>query len=424
MSITLGPVTPSRFEALGRWLFLGGALLMLTGDAPASVPVLSWPWLYLTLLPASFACYAVGGQFRRHASEPLRLLRLPAALLLGAFLVSSVFSQVPALSAVAFPLVVMILGFCWLVGQLLEDPRLVDGIWVTVAVAVMLLAARVIAWRLSEGLDVPPLFVLNNAWVGKLQLSWVFNLCAPLLFSRFLGESRLPHTMLYAVAWTLAGAGTYVLFSRMGMMVFGATTLAICLLNPGYWRRWIVIVGAAAVLGGVLFARSTAMTSFVVASLLDPDQNPGVAMRLGVFQDAIRMFLDHPVVGIGLGTFDSVAYSMPGTTANPDFYRNGWHAHNVFLHVLTETGIPGLLAWCYLWYVIVTRLWRAWQPAPGRARLAATGALCVVLAFLTLSLTEVLIGARVTASLRMNLTVGLVVMLALRVTERTERSSP
>jgi hypothetical protein len=41
-----------------------------------------------------------------------------------------------------------------------------------------------------------------------------------------------------------------------------------------------------------------------------------------------------------------------------------------------------------------------------------------------LSITEVLIGARVHASLRMNLTIGLVVVLGLCVSKRTSRSAP
>ena len=62
------------------------------------------------------------------------------------------------------------------------------------------------------------------------------------------------------------------------------------------------------------------------------------------------MFLAHPIVGIGVGTFDEVAYQMPGNTLNPDFHLHGWHAHNVPLHVLTEAGVLGLAAWVFLWY--------------------------------------------------------------------------
>jgi hypothetical protein len=84
----------------------------------------------------------------------------------------------------------------------------------------------------------------------------------------------------------------------------------------------------------------------------------------------------------------------------------------------------GLLAWCYLWYAIVARLLDRWRRGDARSRLAAAGAVWAVFAFLTLSMTEVLIGARVHASLRMNLTIGLVVVLGLYAATRASRTGP
>ena len=95
----------------------------------------------------------------------------------------------------------------------------------------------------------------------------------------------------------------------------------------------------------------------------------------------------------------------------------------MYLHVLAETGILGLLAWCYFWYAIIARLLGAWKRGDERERLAVAGALWAVLAFLALSTTEVLIGVRVHASLRMNLTLGFIVMLGLHLAPRTRFSS-
>jgi O-antigen ligase len=109
-----------------------------------------------------------------------------------------------------------------------------------------------------------------------------------------------------------------------------------------------------------------------------------------------------------------VTYWREDTVAEPAFRQDGWHAHNVYLHVLAEAGILGIAAWGYLWYVIVARLVGLWRRADRHNRLFIAGALWSVLAFLILSTTEVLIGARVHASLRMNLTIGLLVILGLQ----------
>jgi len=88
-------------------------------------------------------------------------------------------------------------------------------------------------------------------------------------------------------------------------------------------------------------------------------------------------------------------------------------SHNVYLHVLVETGIIGLLAWCYFWYAILGRELGAWKRATSRDRIAIAGAVWAVLAFLMLSISEVMIGARVHGSLRMNLAIGTVLVLGL-----------
>ena len=81
----------------------------------------------------------------------------------------------------------------------------------------------------------------------------------------------------------------------------------------------------------------------------------------------------------------------------------------------------GFAAWCYLWYAIVGRLMVGWKRGDAHERLAAAGALWAVLAFLVLSISEVLIGARVHAGLRMNLTIGFVVVLGLHIAAEIDR---
>lgn len=409
-------MAPSWTESLGRWLWLAGVLLLIAGDAPSTpVAALAWPWLYLALLGLSFVCMAAAGRLRLPGPSSLRVLGPPVALLLGSFAFSSIFSQVHAVSASAFALVLLIVAMSWMTGALLDDDWLLGAAWTAAAAGTIVLAARVLAWRLDEGLGTAAFQVGNNAWLGKLQLTWVFVLLAPFLLARCLTESRRAHRALHGAAWLLAAAATYVLFSRAGAVAFALTTLGVYLLNQSYRRRWLGIVAVAAAPAIALLASSADRARFVIASLIDFRQNPGVDIRLGAFGDAIRLFRDHPVVGTGLGTFDHMVYTLPGTTADGAYFQNGWHAHNVFLQILTETGLVGLLAWCYLWYAVLAHLRRAWRDADRLARVSISAAGCVVLAFLVLSQTEALIGARVHASLRMNLLVGLVVVLGMRV---------
>ena len=220
----------------------------------------------------------------------------------------------------------------------------------------------------------------------------------------------------------ITGIATYLLFSRMGTIAFGVATLGVWIFNPAHWRKGLLILIVGAIIGAGLAARSERMARYLISTIIEPDRNPGVGMRLSAWRDAVQLFRSRPITGTGLGTYDEVTYRLEATTADPFFRQQGWHAHNV-LHLLAETGILGLLAWSYFGYAIIARLVRAWKRADARDRLTVAGALWSVLAFLVLSISEVLIGARVHASLRMNLTIGLVVVLGLY-SPRALRSAP
>ena len=402
---------------------------MITGDGPSSTisvsrwptpfPFLAWPWLYPAILFLGIVCFVAGGGVTSWRLPHLRPIVAPLALLVGAFLLSAVASQIHTLSLMAFLSVLGILAACWMFAILLEDERLARALWPVIAVALLLLAVRVIVWRRDEGLNVVALHVVNNAWEGKLQLAWVFTVFAPLMLARSMSETGRGRSALYGLTWAVSGVATYSLFSRMGSIVFAVTTLGVWFFNPGQWRKALLFVIVGAAMGGVLAARSDRMFRYVVTTILQPDRNPGVELRLGVWRDAIRMFRSRPMSGTGLGTFDEAAYTLPGSRADPVYRRAGWHAHNVYLHVLAETGLVGLLAWCYFWYTIVARLLAGARGTEPRARLVVSGALWAVLGFLVLSMTEVLVGARVHAGLRMNLTIGLVVVLGLHLAART-----
>ncbi len=402
---------------------------MVAGDGPRitiratgwvfPLPFLAWPWLYLTLLAASFVLLVPGGALRVGRQTRMDFLHPSIALLAAGFLLSVMFSEVPSLSWFAFVCFLAIVGFSLAVAQILEDETSLAGTSTVMAAAALFLAVRVIVWRFDEGLTIPAFHIRNNAWLGKLQIAWVLNLLAPLLLARFIEERAIVTSALHGITWLLSGTALHLLFSRMGSLTFAVTTLSLCALNPGYWRRWLTLLATFMGVALVLISLSSAMSTYVAASLIGFERDAGFVMRRGVWRETVHMIVDHPVTGIGLGTYDDVAYSQYQTLGDPHFFRNGWHAHNVFLHVLAETGTLGFLAWCYLWYTILRFLLRRWRHGDTPGRLNSNAVLCVLLAFFVLSATEDLIAARVHASLRMNLTLGLLVVYGIRLASWT-----
>jgi len=408
----------SDLATFGGWCFLAGVFLMVSGDGLTNFsepsPAQAWPWLYLIPLAVSLPLMVVAARVGLRNSARAALLYRPLFALLAAFALSTIFSTERMLSLKALGCLGAIAAFWWYATQVLEDEWLANATWIVVALGTLQLAAEVIAARLAEGLDQIPLHIQTVAWDGKHQITWVLNLIAPFLLARFIGDRRPWVSWFNGVAWIAAGIANYLLLARMGTIVFALTTIAVCLLNLKYWRRWVWMMGAGAVAGTFIVVNNLRISTFVLSTIFDRSQNPGIDLRLRTWEEAWRLFLSHPLFGIGVGTFDEVAYQMPGTVAIRDFRLAGWHAYNTPLHILTEAGVLGLAAWVLLWYIVLTTLVRAWRSGDGQRRLFSSAALVSVVAFQVLSMTEVMIAARAIASLRMNLLLALLVVGGLR----------
>ena len=128
----------------------------------------------------------------------------------------------------------------------------------------------------------------------------------------------LPH-----LQWPLLIGGALVAAmmtgSRGALAGFGAAFAWIT--TPARWRRWLAIAAPV-----ILIAAAIPLATLRPGSTVD---------RLLIWQDALWMIRQRPVLGWGLGSF---ALHAP---------RMGYwmHAHNLLLNVIVEQGMVGLSLW-------------------------------------------------------------------------------
>jgi O-antigen ligase len=123
-----------------------------------------------------------------------------------------------------------------------------------------------------------------------------------------------------------------------------------------------VLVGGVVVLGAVLMVSwigvQQVMQRFAGTQLMEVSVGKRASMR----QDTWRIFLDHPIIGTGLGTlqlvFPPYESLYDGKIVN--------HTHNDYLETLAETGVLGGL--CCAWFLIVLLL----ESMKGLAELASS----------------------------------------------------
>lgn len=177
----------------------------------------------------------------------------------------------------------------------------------------------------------------------------------------------------------LVGTALLLTLSRAGVLAAAAGLLAFGVIR----RAWKTLAAVALVAAVGLWCLPSPLRAWAAAqgswfdALVQPE-------RPQMWQAAIRMFLAHPIVGVGVNTFvlNYSTYKLP-TDSIVSAY-----AHNQYLHLLAELGLVGFAAFGWLLF----RSALAWRPLLRfddpwvRATAAAFGS--SVIAFLVVGLLE------------------------------------
>jgi putative inorganic carbon (hco3(-)) transporter len=193
-------------------------------------------------------------------------------------------------------------------------------------------------------------------------------------------------TVLYGMSSLILAAGLVVSWSRGAWMGFGAAMIVFIFFMP---RRRLVgaamvsVLVLALVVGVVTGLAPTSLVSRLsdfgqdltgiddVRGQVISDENYAVLERLAHWQAAIGMATDHPLTGVGFGTYQ-IAY--------PKYALMNWplalgHAHNYYLNLLAEIGVIGLSAYLMAWIVIIRLTLRVLNQRTGFERGVALGIL-------------------------------------------------
>lgn len=198
----------------------------------------------------------------------------------------------------------------------------------------------------------------NPSWyfdAGPIDLLRAFSFFPdPHMFSYFLAfalplqiassfiETNKTKKILYTIASAASIVAELLTFSRGGYVGLALAAIAVIILLFLRESR-----NGPAAIAKLLFGVTVA--AFFVAAI---PQNPikerfsstfnvyegSNQGRIKIWREAVSVFVDHPIRGVGLG-----AYSF-AIKPSAD-YREPIYAHNLYLELLAELGIPGLLFW-------------------------------------------------------------------------------
>jgi putative inorganic carbon (HCO3(-)) transporter len=202
-----------------------------------------------------------------------------------------------------------------------------------------------------------------NVLAGALALIFPISM-AMLLFAPFSFLSKRQAQLARAglLIATLAMLAVVTLTQSRGSylaLAVGLLVMALLRRPELLWGTPLLLMGAGAVV------RRFGLYSLVDTMLVTDSLN-GLESRQQIWSAALSMLGHFPLTGIGLGTFDQILSSVYPLSALYDPKANIHHAHNLFLQVGVDLGLPGLCAFVALLVISLRAAWQIWRFRRGR----------------------------------------------------------
>jgi O-antigen ligase len=193
-------------------------------------------------------------------------------------------------------------------------------------------------------------YVNRNHFAGLMEL-----LIPSGVAIQVLGGERRDQLPLVTLFTLLPIGALFLSASRGGIMSFVAEMVFLAILVILRRREKKALVGAVLIVGLAVVLVSwlgigAAMERFASYKGLEVSEG----RRVGMLHGTWRIFLDHPVLGTGLGTLQEVFPRYE--TVYDGLIVN--HSHNDYAEALAETGAVGGL--CFLTFLVLL-FWKAWK---------------------------------------------------------------
>jgi len=189
-----------------------------------------------------------------------------------------------------------------------------------------------------------------------------------------------------AIAVVMMFVALLLTMTRGAWIAVFAGLIAVCVLLRS---RVLALATVLAIAVMVLYThhyRNDQGRTLAVDTFATEQADRNVATRLVLWDISWKMFLDHPLLGVGMGDYSREAEKRLAER----HVRTTVDSHNIYLQILATRGLVGFIPFVAYWVVLVMTLWKLARRAVkgSLARHYAIGALGATAAVLVGALTE------------------------------------
>lgn len=242
-----------------------------------------------------------------------------------------------------------------------------------------------------------------DAGISPNQLAGALVLYLPIaiaLASSFLRERRFAWALVAVGGLGIIGGTLMLTQSRSGWIGSAAGVVALAI--AAGWTRGrrgariaTLVLPAALIIAVVILIRTRPELAarFINTSRASGDEI-SLSGRPEIWSRALYAIQDFPFTGTGLGTFRRVVNLLyPLFTISPDY--DIAHAHDIFLQVALDLGLPGLVAYLACLWLALAVAWQVARRSAGAVRGLALGLLAGMVALHVYGLTDAIaLGAK------------------------------
>jgi O-antigen ligase len=206
-------------------------------------------------------------------------------------------------------------------------------------------------------------------------------------------ETRSPRARVLLAALLVAGlvclAYTY---TRAAWIGFGVFVLLMAVLS---YRRVLAVAAVSILLAAIAVPSLATSVNDRINEISHPKsgQDDSWAWRTGEWNRMFPYGLSEPLTGHGFGSYTRLTYiefgSLDGTYSTQieaDRTKRGFGAHNDYLKMFVETGVPGVLLWIGMFVGAAVTMLRA-RRVPGLHAYGSAGA-AMIIAFIGMSFSD------------------------------------